>query len=299
MVDRDAMLAFASQYDPQYFHADPEAAKRSTFGDVVASGIYTMALWRWLDHDIAHDIAWICGVAWDDVRFPKALRAGDTIHARAKCLSKRDSPQRAEAGIVVYEYTLLNQRDDRSLVAARTWSRGGPRRSRQPAEECVDRCHAFRLIEQRRVASPSDVDRDEIRLRAACAQTSLRTARLTTRRGTQHRVSSAAKAGQRLGTCVDRRGATPRRSSGRCRAAVRRRLRRSDARANATVLTQVRNAAPYVAFDCATASFQLRDRRRASNVRRRRKAATDGVDLGPDVVQYDACDDGRAQRTDK
>jgi len=111
-VDRDAMLAFASQYDPQYFHADPEAAKRSTFGDVVASGIYTMALWRRLDHEIAHDIAWICGVAWDDVRFPKALRAGDTIHARAKCLSKRDSRSEPKRGIVVYEYTLLNQRDE-------------------------------------------------------------------------------------------------------------------------------------------------------------------------------------------
>jgi acyl dehydratase len=111
-VERDAMLAFASQYDPQYFHADPEAAKRSTFGDVVASGIYTMALWRRLDHDIAHDIAWICGVAWDDVRFPKALRAGDTIHARAKCLSKRDSCSEPRRGIVVYEYTLLNQRDE-------------------------------------------------------------------------------------------------------------------------------------------------------------------------------------------
>jgi len=111
-VDRDAMLAFASEYDPQYFHADPEAAKRSTFGGVVASGIYTMALWRRLDHEIAHDIAWICGVAWDDVRFPKALRAGDTIHARAKCLSKRDSRSEPKRGIVVYEYTLLNQRDE-------------------------------------------------------------------------------------------------------------------------------------------------------------------------------------------
>jgi acyl dehydratase len=112
VVDRDAMLAFASQYDPQYFHADPEDAKRSTFGEVIASGIYTMALWRRLDHEIAHDIAWICGVAWDDVRFPKALRAGDTIRARARCLSKRDSRTEPNRGIVVYEYELFNQRDE-------------------------------------------------------------------------------------------------------------------------------------------------------------------------------------------
>ena len=78
----------------------------------IASGIYTMALWRQLDHEIAHDIAWICGIAWDHVRFPRALRAGDTIRARAQCLSKRESRKHAGRGVVVYEYELFNQRDE-------------------------------------------------------------------------------------------------------------------------------------------------------------------------------------------
>ena len=111
-VDAEELLAFARQYDPQYFHADPEAARRSIFGGVVASGIFTMAIWRQLDHQIAHDIAWICGVAWDDVRFPVAVRAGDTLRARARCLSKRPSRSRPERGVAVYEYILLNQRDE-------------------------------------------------------------------------------------------------------------------------------------------------------------------------------------------
>lgn len=111
-VKAEELLAFAREYDPQYFHADPERAKDSIFGGIVASGIFTMAIWRQLDHEIAHDIAWICGVAWDDVRFPIAVRAGDTLRARAKCLSKRPSNSRPERGIAVYEYVLLNQRDD-------------------------------------------------------------------------------------------------------------------------------------------------------------------------------------------
>ena len=82
-VDRDAMIAFAREFDPQYFHADEVAAQDSQFGDVIASGQYTMVLWRQLDHRIAHDIAWICGVAWDDVRWPVAVREGDTLRARA------------------------------------------------------------------------------------------------------------------------------------------------------------------------------------------------------------------------
>lgn len=110
-VNEAELLSFARQYDPQYFHADPEAAKRSIFGGVVASGIFTMAIWRQLDHEIAHDIAWICGVAWDDVRFPVAVRAGDTVRARARCLSKRLSRSRPERGVAVYEYVLVNQHD--------------------------------------------------------------------------------------------------------------------------------------------------------------------------------------------
>ena len=112
VIDAQECVEFAQRYDPQYFHADPAEARRSIFGGVIASGIYTMAVWRQLDHSMAHDIAWICGVAWDDVRFPTALRPGDTVHARARCLSTRVSRSRPERGVVVFEYTLFNQRNE-------------------------------------------------------------------------------------------------------------------------------------------------------------------------------------------
>jgi acyl dehydratase len=111
VVGRDDMLEFARRYDPQYFHADTEAARQSIFGEVVASGIYTAALWRQLDHEISGDIAWICGVAWKETRWPVALRAGDAIRARATCLSKRPSGSHPNRGIVEMRYELLNQRD--------------------------------------------------------------------------------------------------------------------------------------------------------------------------------------------
>ena len=111
-VTLDAMLEFARKYDPQYFHTDTDAARDSIFGEVIASGIYTMALWRQLDHAISQDIAWICGIAWDDVRFPVAVRAGDRLRARAECLSTRPSSSRPERGVVVFRYTLTNQRGE-------------------------------------------------------------------------------------------------------------------------------------------------------------------------------------------
>lgn len=111
-VTEAELLAFARQYDPQYFHADPQAATRSIFGGVVASGIFTMAIWRQLDHRICGDIAWICGVAWDEVRFPQAVRPGDVLRAHARCLSKRPSRKDPRRGVTVYQYTLLNQREE-------------------------------------------------------------------------------------------------------------------------------------------------------------------------------------------
>jgi len=111
-VELEAMLAFSRAYDPQYFHADPAAARASVFGEVIASGIYTMALWRRLDHQISSDIAWICGVAWEDVRWPVAVRAGDSLRARAECLAKRPSAADPQRGVVEFRYTLLNQRGE-------------------------------------------------------------------------------------------------------------------------------------------------------------------------------------------
>lgn len=111
-VTEAELLEFARSYDPQYFHADPQAAARSIFGGLIASGIFTMAVWRQLDHQICGDVAWICGVAWDDVRFPNPVRPGDALRARALCLGKRPSKTDSNRGVVVFEYTLLNQRGE-------------------------------------------------------------------------------------------------------------------------------------------------------------------------------------------
>lgn len=38
------IIRFASAYDPQYFHVDPEAARHSHFGGIVASGWHTVSV---------------------------------------------------------------------------------------------------------------------------------------------------------------------------------------------------------------------------------------------------------------
>lgn len=111
-VDRDDMIAFAERYDPQWFHCDPAAAKDSIFGEVVASGVYTAALWRKLDHTINADIDFICGVAWEDVRWPKAVRAGDQLRAASEIAEMRLSTSDRGRGVVAFIYSLTNQHQE-------------------------------------------------------------------------------------------------------------------------------------------------------------------------------------------
>jgi acyl dehydratase len=108
-VTQDEIVEFATRYDPQYFHMDPEQAKNSHFGEVVASGVHILAVWRILDHEITGDVRWMCGIAWDDLRWNKPMRAGNIVRAHAECISKRESSSDPGRGIVVYRYELTNQ----------------------------------------------------------------------------------------------------------------------------------------------------------------------------------------------
>ena len=120
-VSEEEITDFATKYDPQYFHMDPDAAKdHPQFGQVVASGIHILAIWRQLDHLITGDVRWICGIKWDDLRWNNPMRAGDEVHATAELLSKRESASKPERGVVVYRYALVNQRGDELFYCTST-----------------------------------------------------------------------------------------------------------------------------------------------------------------------------------
>lgn len=111
-VKREDMLKWARDYDPQWFHADPKAAKESVFGEIVAPGIYTAALWRKLDHEINQDVDFICGVAWKDTSWPNAVRANDSLYATSRIIEKRVSETHDDRGVVTFRYRLFNQHDE-------------------------------------------------------------------------------------------------------------------------------------------------------------------------------------------
>ncbi len=85
------------------------------FGEVVASGIHTLALWRQMDHEINSDIDFVCGVGWDELRLKKAVRAGDSIHVTSEIVELRPSTSGADRGTAITRYAVVNQRGEEAV----------------------------------------------------------------------------------------------------------------------------------------------------------------------------------------
>lgn len=115
-VTTEELVEFASRYDPQWFHADPEAAVESHFGEVVASGIHVLALWRQMDHEINSDIDFVCGVGWDNLRLHKAVRGGDTLHAQSRIVDLQPSTSGKPRGTAITDYAVRNQHGEDVLT---------------------------------------------------------------------------------------------------------------------------------------------------------------------------------------
>ena len=116
LVDLCEVLDFARAYDPQWFHVDPELAKQSAFGEVVASGIHVMAMWRLLDHEINADIDFMCGIGWDKLRLKHAVRPGDTIHVTSEIVELTPSTSNPGRGTAITRYAVINQRDEEAVT---------------------------------------------------------------------------------------------------------------------------------------------------------------------------------------
>jgi acyl dehydratase len=119
-VEADRIKTFASEFDPQPFHSDDEAAKASLFRGLAASGWHTAALTMRLLVDSEFKPAWgIIGAGMDELRWPLPVRPGDELRVESEVLEVRPSKSRPEQGLVKVRTTTLNQNGEivQSLVS--------------------------------------------------------------------------------------------------------------------------------------------------------------------------------------
>ena len=109
-LDAAGIKAFAAAYDPQPFHQDDEAAARSIFGGLAASGWHTAALtMRLLVGSELRPGGGIVGAGVDELRWPLPVRPGDHLQVESEIIEVRPSKSRPTQGVLRARVTTKNQ----------------------------------------------------------------------------------------------------------------------------------------------------------------------------------------------
>jgi len=119
-VEKDEIIAFSKRYDPQPFHLDDEAGRKSIFGRLVASGWLTAALTMRLITQSEHTAATgAIGVGFDGLQWPIPVVPGDELRIESEVLAVRPSKSRPDRGLVKMRTRTLNQNGEvvQELVA--------------------------------------------------------------------------------------------------------------------------------------------------------------------------------------
>ena len=121
------IIEFARQFDPQPFHVDPEAARASAFGGLIASGWHTCAIcMRFICESYINRAVSLGSPGLDNIRWHMPVRPGDTVTYRRTVLETRASKSRPEMGLVRTRSEALNQAGD-LVMSMEGWGMFGRR----------------------------------------------------------------------------------------------------------------------------------------------------------------------------
>jgi acyl dehydratase len=118
VTETDNLLFSALTMNPAAIHLDAEYSKGTLFGERIVNSVFTLGLLVGLSvYDTTYGTT-IGNLGWEEVRFPRPVLIGDTLHVQTTVLSKRESQSRKDSGIVVFEHKGFNQRDSQAAAAA-------------------------------------------------------------------------------------------------------------------------------------------------------------------------------------
>lgn len=112
-VTREEVLEFARNYDPQPFHLSDEAAAKTHFGRIAASGWHTcaMVMAMLVEHMQVQPQAGLGGVGIDELRWLKPVYPGDVLTCESELLDKTRSRSKPDMGSGRIRVTAFNQHD--------------------------------------------------------------------------------------------------------------------------------------------------------------------------------------------
>lgn len=133
IVTEDEIKAFAAEFDPQPFHLDAEAAAKSLFGGLAASGWHTAALTMRLLVDSSAPMSGGGVGAGVEIAWTRPVRPGDELYVVSEVLDARPSRSKPDRGIITLRSETRNQHGDtvqvltsKIVIARRPNSSGDP-----------------------------------------------------------------------------------------------------------------------------------------------------------------------------
>lgn len=112
VTETDNILFTTMTHNPAQLHLDAEYMKGTEYGKPLMNSAFTLGLMVGISVGDTTLGTAVANLGWDEVRFPKPLFAGDTIHVETEVVELRESQSRPEQGIVVFRHRAFNQREE-------------------------------------------------------------------------------------------------------------------------------------------------------------------------------------------
>ena len=112
ITEADNVWFSALTHNPAPLHLDAEYMKGTEYGKPIVNSCLTLGFMVGISVGDTTVGTTVANLGWDEVRFPKPLFHGDTIHVETEVLEVRASKSRPDNGIVTFAHRAYNQKDE-------------------------------------------------------------------------------------------------------------------------------------------------------------------------------------------
>ena len=120
VTEMDNVMFCAMTHNPQPLHLDEEYSKNTFYGQRLVNSLFTLGLIIGVSVDDTTLGTTLGNLGMTDIRFKNPVFHGDTLRSMTRIAGKRESKSRPDTGIVTFEHTGYNQRDEEIAYCVRT-----------------------------------------------------------------------------------------------------------------------------------------------------------------------------------
>ena len=120
VTEADNVLFSAMTHNPAPLHLDEEYMRGTEFGARLVNSLFTLGLMIGISVNETTMGTTVANLGMDEVRFPKPVFHGDTLHMESEVVAMRESKSRPDQGLVTFLHRAINQKGDIVASCKRT-----------------------------------------------------------------------------------------------------------------------------------------------------------------------------------